>query len=118
MVTLPRILFSLTVIAGVAPFVVNCSSSSSDSGSSDISAVSETEMVDCNAIAGIPGLLPKDDSLSDLENVGRCSWVLGTGRTTENAKFSTKDKTGKAAAGGLGGTENMFSTMRKKNGTF
>ena len=117
MVTLPRILFSLTVMAGIAPFVVNCSSSDSDSGSSD-SAVSETEMVDCNAIAGIPGLLPKDDSLSALENVGRCSWVLGTGRTTANAKFQTRDRTGKLVASGLGGTENLSGNVAKKNGTY
>lgn len=118
MVTLPRILFSLTVIAGIAPFVVNCSSSDGESGSSDVSAVSETEMVDCNAIAGIAGLLPKDDSLSDLENIGRCSWVLGTGRTTENAKFAIKDKNGKPVTSGQGGTENLFGNMAKKNGTY
>lgn len=118
MASLPRFLVSVMVVAGIAPFAINCASTDGETNSSDISAVSETEMVDCNAIAGIPGLLPKDTSLSDLENVGRCSWVLGTGRTTENPKFQIKDANNRLAATGLGGTENLAGNVAKKNGTY
>lgn len=116
--TLRHVLVSAMVVAGISPFVVNCASSGDETSSSDISAVSETEMVDCNQIAGIPGLLPKDTSLSELENVGRCAWVLGTGRTTDNVKFARKDANGKPVPGGMGGTENLAANVGKMNGNY
>jgi hypothetical protein len=113
MVRLHHLLAALAATAGVA--LINCASGD-DAGSADSNVTdANVEYVDCNEIAGIPGLLPKDASLTALENIGRCSWVLGTGRTTENPKFQRKDKNGNLVPGGLGGTENLLSDIYAKN---
>ncbi len=115
---LNKILLIVAGLSALAPFVLNCSSAKDDSGS-DAANVTATPagMVNCDEIAGIPGFLPKDDKLSDLENVGRCAWVLSTGRTTENPKFALKDASGNPIPGGLGGTEHLSSDVERKSGS-
>jgi len=109
------LLTTMAVVSAMAPFLVNCSSAEGDSTSEDVTA--SAEYIDCNEIAGIPGRLPRDKRLSELENIGRCAWVLGTGRTSDNPKFAAKGKDGKPVPGGLGGTEYMLTNIGKKNGT-
>jgi hypothetical protein len=109
-----RVLVLVAAVSALAPFVVNCGVGADDADNSSAD-VTETEMVDCNDIAGVPGLLPKDPSLTELENIGRCTWVLSTGRTPENPKFQRNDKNGKPIPPGTGGTENLLSDIYAKN---
>lgn len=114
MVRLHHLLVALAATTGFA--LVNCASESDDADSSEANLTDTgVEYVDCNEVAGIPGLLPKDASLSPLENIGRCAWVLGTGRTTENPRFQRKDRQGNPIPGGMGGTENLLSDIYSKN---
>lgn len=116
MVRINHLVGAMGAVAGIA--MLNCSTGGDDDSADAVANQTEVEYVDCNEIAGIPGLLPKDKSLSDLENVGRCAWVLGTGRTTENPKFQRKDRNGRPIPGGTGGTENLLSDIQEKNGLY
>jgi hypothetical protein len=90
---------------------VHCSSSygaADGTESTGAAAQAETaavEYVDCMELAGVHGKLPKDDSLSPLEDAGRCVWVLSTARTLD-------PKSGQYVQG----TENLFGDIAKKNG--
>jgi len=74
--------------------------------------------IDCDPIAGVKGLLPIDNSLSPMQQIGRCAWTLGTGRTTTNPLYAV-DSNGNPAMAieGLSGTENLMRNIAKANGT-
>lgn len=109
---------SVTCIGTVAAALLNCTTQTNEDTSSSESNLDGVEYVDCEQIAGVPGKLPKDDTLSPMQQIGRCTWVLSTGRTTKNPNYAV-DSYGNPSpmSEGVGGTENLLHDIAKKNGT-
>jgi hypothetical protein len=117
-----RILYA-SCIGAAALALLNCSSTppgaERDERATDALVADGVEYVDCEKIAGVPGLLPKDDSLSPMQQIGRCTWVLSTGRTSDNPNFRV-DARGNPTdtPAGRDGTENLVGAIAKKNGGY
>ena len=120
-----RSLYSFVLVAGctamAAVAIMNCSSPDARVGNSTSAATTGDAppgYIDCDPIAGVKGYLPIDSSLSAMQRIGRCTWVLSTGRTTTNPYFAT-DSNGYPASAteGQTGTENLIRDLAKKNGT-
>lgn len=102
----------------LAAALLDCKAPDTSDSATAEGELGEVEYVDCEQIAGVPGKLPKDDSLSPMQQIGRCTWVLSTGRTTKNPNYAV-DGYGNPAptSEGIGGTENLLRDMARKNGS-